>query len=63
MLHSSAVVAEASVVVVSVVDGGIIGGIAAVVGRTVGTVGAITDGWEVDSTYFPCNASSNSWSI
>jgi len=45
--------AEASLVVVSAVDGGIIGGIAtAVVGRTVGTVGAITGGWEVDS---PCH--------
>jgi len=56
--------AEASVVVVSVVDGGMVGGIvAAVVGKTVGTVGAITGGWEADSPYLSCTSFSNSCSI
>ena len=67
MLDSGVVVAdaaEASVVAVSVVHDGIIGGIvAAVVGRMVGTVRATTGGWEVDSPCLSCTTFSNYCSI
>ena len=61
---SVVVVAEASVVVVLVVDVGSVGGIAAVfVGGAETIVGAVSGGWKVDSPYLVCNAFSNSSSV